>query len=94
MANVSATGSVTGLKIGKATLTASAEGKSASIPVTVTTSVDHIELSPSPLQFSSFTQTLPLVTKIVAVAGASIDGVVPMFTSAAPAVATVDSMAS
>ena len=33
----------------------------------------------------------PVVAKIVAVAGASVDGLVPKFTSATPAVATVDS---
>ena len=90
VATVTATGTVTAVKIGTATLTAAAEGKSATVAVTVTSPIDHIELTPNPLQFSSFKQSISLVTMVVPVAGASIDGLVPTFSSSAPAVVTVD----
>lgn len=89
--SISAAGTATAVKIGTATITASSEGKSATLPVTVTTPIDHIELT-GPLKFASLKQSIPLVTKIVPVGGASIDGVVPRFSSSAPAVATVDSL--
>jgi uncharacterized protein YjdB len=91
VATVSATGAVAALKIGKTTLTASAEGKTASVAVTVASPIDHVELLPATLQFSSLTQTIAIVIKIVPVAGASVEGLTAKFTSSAPGVATVDS---
>jgi len=91
VATVSSSGSVTGTKIGKTTLTAESEGKSATLPVTVTTPVDHIDLLPATLQFSSLKQTISVVAKVVAIAGGSLDGITVKFSSATPAVATVDS---
>ncbi|MGH7619609.1 MAG: Ig-like domain-containing protein, partial [Gemmatimonadaceae bacterium] len=47
IATVSATGAVSAVKIGKATLTASAEGQSATVAVTVISPVYHLEVTPT-----------------------------------------------
>lgn len=90
VASVSADGGVVGVKVGKATLTASAEGKTAAVSVTVASPVDHIELTPGTLSFASLNQTISLVAKLVPAAGASTTGMTAKLTSATPAVATVD----
>jgi hypothetical protein len=53
-------------KIGSATITASAEGKTATAAVTVVSPVDHIELTPGSLSFASIGQSGSLTSKIVA----------------------------
>ena len=91
VAAVSATGSVVALKIGTATISASAEGKTATATVTVVSPVDHVELAPASLTFASIGQSGSLTPKIVARAGASIDGITVSLSTSNPAVATVDS---
>lgn len=90
VATVSSSGAVQGIKIGSATLTATAEGKSATATVTVVSPIDHIELSPSSLTFASLGLTQNVVAKVVARAGASVDGLVPALSSSNPFIATVD----
>ena len=91
VASISASGGVVAAKIGTATITASAEGKTASAAVTVVSPVDHIELAPTSLTFASIGQSGSLTPKVVARAGASIDGITVSFSTSNGAVATVDS---
>ena len=94
VATVSASGGVLAAKIGTATITASAEGKTATATVTVVSPVDHIELTPGSLSFASIGQSSSLTSKIVARAGASIDGIAVSFSTSNAAVATVNSSGS
>jgi uncharacterized protein YjdB len=91
VATVSSSGSVQGVKVGTATLTASAEGKSAAVAVSVVSAVDHIDLTPSSLTFATLGQSQSVSAHIVARAGASVDGIVAALTSSNPFVATVSS---
>lgn len=91
IATVSQAGVVTGVAIGKTTITASAEGKTATTAVTVTSPVDHIELPQQAIQLASIGESVTLVVKVVPVAGASVDGLTSTFTSSNPSVAVVDS---
>lgn len=90
VATISTDGVVTALKIGTATFTASIEGKTATVPVTVISPIDHIVLSPSPIQFSSLGDIIGVSATLVPVPGASVSGLSVTFTSSAPAVARVD----
>ena len=94
IATVSASGGVLAAKIGTATITASAEGKTATAAVTVVSPVDHIELTPGSLSFASIGQSGSLTSKIVARTGASIDGITVSFSTSNAAVATVNSSGS
>jgi len=94
VATVSATGGVLAAKIGTATITATAEGKTATAALTVVSPVDHIELTPGSLSFASIGQSASLSSKIVARAGASIEGITVSFATSNPAVATVSSSGS
>jgi len=91
IATVTQSGVVKGVAIGKTTITASAEGKTATTVVTVISPVDHLEITPQNIQLASVGETVPLVVKVVPVAGASVDGLAATFSSSNPAVATVDS---
>jgi len=91
VATVSNTGVVSGLKLGKTTITATLEGKSGSTAVTVVSPIDHIELSPGSLNFTSLKTSLQLTATVVPAAGGSATGLVPEFRSSNPSVATVDS---
>ena len=90
IATVSQSGVITGVAIGKTTITASAEDKTATTAVTVTSPVDHIELTPQSIQLGSIGETMTLAVKIVPVAGASVDGLSATFSSSNPSVASVD----
>ncbi len=91
VATVSATGAVQGLKVGTTTITATAEGKSATASVSVVSPIDHIELTPPSLTFAAVGgKSQAVVTRVVARAGASVDGLVPTLASSNPFVATVD----
>ncbi len=94
VATVSAAGGVLAAKIGTATITATAEGKTATAALTVVSPVDHIELTPGSLSFASIGQSASLTSKIVARTGASIEGITVSFTTSNPAVATVSSSGS
>ena len=83
-------GVVTGLKLGTTTITASAEGKSATAAVTVVTPIDRIELTPAALSFASLRETQTVTARVVPKTGASVAGIVPQFSSSNPAVAAVD----
>ncbi|HEX4684932.1 MAG TPA: Ig-like domain-containing protein [Gemmatimonadaceae bacterium] len=90
IATVSSEGVVQGLKIGTATITASAEGKTATLSVAVVSPIDHIELSPSSLTLNSLRETQTLTARMVPRTGASIDGLTLTLTSSSPAIASVD----
>lgn len=90
IATVTSTGVVQALKIGTTTLTASAEGKVGTVPVTVVSPVDHIELTPSSLGFASLGETQAVSGRIVARTGASVAGLSLTFSSSNAAVASVD----
>jgi uncharacterized protein YjdB len=90
VATVSASGGVVAVKIGATTITASAEGKTATAGVSVVSPVDHIELTPGTLTFASIGQSGGLTAKIVPRAGASIEGITVSFATSNAAVATVD----
>ena len=92
IATVSTTGVVNALKMGKTTLTATAEGKSTPIPLTVITPVDHIDLTPNKTSFVSLKDVLPLTVKLAPVTGGAVDGIVVNFTSSDPSVVTVDAI--
>jgi uncharacterized protein YjdB len=90
VASVSATGGVQAAKIGTATVTATSEGKTASAAIQVVSPIDHIELAPSTLTFSSIGQTGTVTPKIVPRAGASVDGITIALATSNASVATVD----
>lgn len=90
IATVTAFGVVQGVKTGSTTITAAAEGKTASVKVSVVSPVDHIALSPTSLTFKSLNETQTLTASIVPRAGASVDGIALTLTNSAPSVATVD----
>ena len=90
VATVSPTGAVQALRIGTATLTATAEGKSATATVNVVSPVARVEIIPASLSFASLHETQAVVTHVVARPNASIDGLTAVFNSSNAAVATVD----
>ena len=90
VATITPAGALTAKKIGRVVLTATAEGKSASVSVTVVTPVDHIELAPDTVRFSSLGATFKLGTTLVPIPSASVAGLVPKYTSSAQSVVTVD----
>lgn len=91
IASVSSTGAVTGVKIGKTTVTATAEGKTATVPVTVVSPVGGVQLAPTSVQFSSLSDNSALAVKIVPATGANVDGLSLTFTTSDSRVVTVDS---
>lgn len=91
VATVSNAGVISGLKLGKATITATLEGKSGSTSVSVVLPIDHIELSPASLNFPSLKTSLQLTATAVAPGGGTVTGLVPEFRSSNTSVATVDS---
>lgn len=90
IASVSLTGVISGLKVGKTTITATAEGKTATVPVTVVSPLDRIDLGSGPLAFTALKATTKLAVKLTPVTGASIAGIVPDFSSSNGSVASVD----
>lgn len=90
VATVSSAGVVQGIKIGTATITASAEGKSGTSAITVVSPIDHIELSPSSLALASIGEKQTLSGHLVARSGSSVDGLSIAYSSSNAAVATVD----
>jgi uncharacterized protein YjdB len=91
IATVSSVGVVRGTAIGTAAITASAEGKSASIPVTVVSPVAQVNVTPASLSFASLGETHGVTATPVARPGGSVTGLATTFTSSAPSVATVGS---
>jgi len=91
IATVSATGGVTAVKIGQATLTATAEGKTATVAVTVISPVASIDLSPAQVLFVSLQDGATLSAKLIPVTGASVTGLTLNFTSNNTNVVKVDS---
>lgn len=90
VATVAANGVVKALKIGTATITGSAEGKSGSAAVMVVSPIDHVEIAPTALTFSSLHQTQNVKGTIVARSGASVAGIPLAYSSSSSAVASVD----
>ena len=90
---VSNTGMVTAVAIGSATITAQAQGKSASVPVAVVSPVASIGVAPTSLTFASLTATQTLVATAVpkaGVAAARITSLPVTWASLAPSIASVD----
>lgn len=90
VATVSAQGVIQAVKIGIATITATAEGKTGTAAVTVVSPIDHIELSSLTLTFSSLHATQTLTARLVPRTGASVAGLSPSFSSSSAAVASID----
>ena len=90
VATVSLTGVISGVKVGKTTITATAEGKTSTVTVTIVSPLDKIDLGTGPIAFSSLKSTTTLTPKLTAVAGASVAGIVPEFSSSNASVASVD----
>ncbi|HEX3866038.1 MAG TPA: Ig-like domain-containing protein, partial [Gemmatimonadaceae bacterium] len=90
IATVSAAGVVTGVKIGTATITATAENHTASVAVTVVTPLDHVQLAPGSVNLASLHQSIALTTTLVPKTGASIDGITPTYAASDSTIATVD----
>lgn len=91
VATVSASGVIQGVKIGTATITASSEGKSGTVAVSVVSPVDHIELTPASAVLASIGETTTLSARLVARTGASVDGITTSFSSSNAGVASVSS---
>jgi hypothetical protein len=89
VATVSAAGVVTAVGIGSANITATVEGKTATVPVTVETPVASIVLSPNPVTLTRIGATQTLTVTITPKQDASTAGLVPEFTSSNANVATV-----
>jgi uncharacterized protein YjdB len=90
IATISPTGVITGVKVGKTTLTVTAEGKTATLPVTIISPLDHIDLTSNAIAFTSLKATTTLSPKLIPVTGASVAGIVPNYSSSNPGVASVD----
>ena len=89
VATVSTTGAVTGVAIGTANITATVEGKTATVPVTVQSRVASLSLSPPTFTLTNVGATQFLTATITPNQGASIVGLVPTFSSSDETVATV-----
>ena len=89
IASVSAGGVVTAVAVGSANITATIEGKSATIPMTVTSPVAGVELVPSTVTLARPGDSQVLTARVVAAPGASVDGLVPTVTTSDAKVATV-----
>jgi uncharacterized protein YjdB len=90
IATVTSAGVVRGVAVGTATITATSDGKTGAIPVTVVSPVDRVELTPAALTFTSLGESGSVAGRIVAVPGGSIDGIAISYASANAAIATVD----
>lgn len=91
VATVSASGLVTGVAIGSTTITASSEGRSTGVPVTVTRpQVAQVLVSPTSLTLN-VAASAPLVAVAVGAAGDTLPGRTITWTSANQSVATVSS---
>lgn len=90
VATVTSSGAIAALKVGSATITASAEGKTGTVAVNVVSPLDHIELTPSSLSFSSLRETQSVTARLVPRAGASVDGIALSLASSNAGVASVD----
>jgi uncharacterized protein YjdB len=90
IASVSTTGVVSGVAVGSATITATVEGKSTTVPVTVASPVAGLELTPSSLTMSRIEESQQLTARVVPQTGASTEGLVPTFKSSNESVVTVD----
>ncbi|HEY4303323.1 MAG TPA: Ig-like domain-containing protein [Gemmatimonadaceae bacterium] len=89
IATVSAAGVVTGVAVGSTTITATSDGKSATVPVTVATPVAGLQLAPPTLILTAPGATSLLSYTIAAVQGASTAGLVPAFKTSDATIATV-----
>src|SRR5581483_5724824 len=90
VATVAANGVVKALKIGTATITATAEGRAGSAAVTVVSPIDHVTISPSTLTMASLHETQSVKGTIVPRTGASVAGIPLGYSSSNTAVASVD----
>ncbi len=90
IATVSAAGVIQGIKVGAATITATAEGQTGTAAATVVSPIDHVEIMPTSLNLTTLTPTAYVTTKIVPRTGGVVDGIAVSLSSNNPAVATVD----
>lgn len=90
IATISSNGVITGVKVGRTTITVTTEGKTATLPVTIVSPVDRIELTSNSLAFNALKATSTLAPRLIPVTGASVAGIVPEFSSSNPGVASVD----
>jgi len=90
VATIASNGVVRALKIGTATLTASAEGKTGTATVTVVSPIDHVQITPATLTMSSLHETQSVTATIVPRTGASVAGIALTYSSSNSAVASVD----
>ncbi|HVX38828.1 MAG TPA: Ig-like domain-containing protein [Gemmatimonadaceae bacterium] len=90
VAAVDDNGVVKAIAAGTATITATAEGKTGSAAVTVVSPIDHVEIAPASLDFSSLHETQNVKATIVPRSGASVAGIAVAYASSNSAVASVD----
>ncbi len=88
-ASVTASGLVTALKSGTATVTASSNGHAATASITVTQTLASVAVTPATATLSSSGATVQLQAQAVDAGGRPVAGQVFTWTSGAPAVATV-----
>ena len=89
VATVTATGLVRSVGLGTANITATSEGKSVTVPVTVVTPVASITVSPDNFTLTNVGATQFLTVTMTPKPGASTTGLTPTFTSSDATVATV-----
>ncbi len=89
VATVSTTGAVTGVAIGTANITATVEGKTATVQVTVQSPVAGLQLTPPSVTLVNPGDTQLLTAQVIAKQGASVAGLVPTFTTSNADIATV-----
>lgn len=90
IATVTTSGIVSGLKLGAATIVASAEGKTSAIAVNVQSPIASVEITPSPLTFASLGESKAISTRLVARPGEVVDTFTTTVVSADPRVASFD----
>jgi uncharacterized protein YjdB len=89
IATVTAAGSITGIAVGSATITATAGDKTSTAAVTVASSVAGIQLDASTVTLANIGDGQQLSATITAKAGGSVVGLTPTFTTSDNSVAVV-----
>jgi uncharacterized protein YjdB len=90
VATITSLGVVSGIKIGTATITASAEGKTATIPVSVVSPIASVEITPATINFSSLGESQVVTTHLVARTGEVVDTFTTTLANTNPNVAGFD----
>jgi hypothetical protein len=89
VATVTAAGVVTGVAVGSTSINAAVGGKSASVPVTVTSPVAGVQIASPTVTLTNIGDSQLLTATVLAKEGASVAGVTPAFTTSDATVATV-----